>query len=57
MEYGCFKANATQGAGAARARAYYPILGQCEMCEEPAHDRHHQDGNRLNNVQNNVRFL
>lgn len=39
-------------------RLYPDPLGDCEMCgTEPAHDRHHIDGNTLDNRRVNVWFL
>ena len=47
---------ATAGAGRSRARARYE-RGKCEECDAPALDRHHVDGDTLNNVPSNVRLL
>jgi hypothetical protein len=46
-----------QGTGAVRCRAIYPVIGNCELCDKLAFDRHHIDGNRLNNNENNIMFL
>jgi len=43
--------------GHQRAQAKFPEIGVCEMCPEPARDRHHIDGNTLNNEPGNVSFL
>lgn len=44
--------------GHERARALYPHLGTCEACGlVPAVERHHRDGNTLNNSQSNVALL
>lgn len=40
--------------GRQRARHRYPALGVCHCCGEPARDRHHVDGNTLNNEPSNV---
>ncbi len=46
------------GTGHWRARQKYPVIGNCERCvEKPATDRHHKDGNTLNNDRSNVAFL
>ncbi len=39
-----------------RARQLYPILGNCELCDTPALDRHHKDGNEYNNSRSNLMF-
>lgn len=46
------------GTGRARARRKFK-LGSCAWpgCDEPAHDRHHKDGNTLNNDPSNVAGL
>ena len=45
-------------AGRARARLLYPDLGTCEGCgDAPAVERHHRDGDPLNNARGNVAFL
>ena len=54
---GKLKVNAKQGAGGERARKLYPILGKCELCDAEAADRHHVDGNKLNNIRDNLMFL
>ena len=43
-------------AGRVRARNLYN-LGPCERCGEPATDRHHVDGNTLNNEPDNVQIF
>ena len=53
-----YKGNeAGQEAGRLRARKLYPILGKCELCENKAVERHHNDGNTLKNERLNLRFL
>lgn len=47
---------AGKDAGRARARTAY-ALGDCERCGRPAKDRHHKDGNTLNNDPANVAIL
>ncbi len=32
-------------------------LEQCERCEKPGYERHHKDGNPLNNVRENIEVL
>lgn len=45
-------------AGRLRAERQYRELGICESCgRHPAHDRHHKDGNTLNNERSNVALL
>jgi hypothetical protein len=44
---------ATKEAGRARARSMYEIIN-CEKCGKPAVDRHHKDGNTLNNKPSNI---
>jgi len=45
-------------AGHRRARVLYPDLGPCERCKlKPAVERHHVDGNTLNNAPNNIQKL
>jgi hypothetical protein len=39
-----------------RAQLLYK-LGKCELCPEPATDRHHRDGNTGNNVLSNISLL
>ena len=60
---GCFRElgrnwkgdSATAGAGRARARAWYSLFPVCAECENaPARERHHWDGNALNNESVNV---
>jgi len=44
--------------GRQRARKLFPVLGMCEKCEnKPAFERHHLDGNQLNNHPQNVARL
>lgn len=43
-------------AGRARARKSY-ILGLCAQCGQPGSDRHHRDGNTLNNTPENIEIL
>lgn len=47
---------ASRGAGRSRARALYD-LGPCEECGGAGFDRHHRDGDTLNNDPSNVRVL
>jgi hypothetical protein len=47
---------ASAGAGRFRARKKYK-LGKCENCGKEATDRHHRDGNPLNNDPPNVKIL
>lgn len=49
--------NASQGQGNIRAIKLFPILGKCELCERNATDRHHKDGNTLNNEPTNIQRL
>lgn len=44
-------------AGNKRAKILFPVLGKCELCDNLAIDRHHKDGNTLNNNPSNVQFL
>lgn len=48
--------DATPDAGRMRARRMYPGPLACEQCGAPA-ERHHRDGNTLNNRPENVAFL
>lgn len=48
--------DATPQAGRKRARLMYPGPHECEHCGAPA-ERHHRDGNPLNNAAENVAFL
>lgn len=47
---------AGEDAGRARARAAY-ALGSCERCGRPGTDRHHKDGDTLNNDPGNIEIL
>lgn len=47
---------AGKDAGRVRARNRYR-LGPCEHCGKPACDRHHKDGNTLNNETSNIAIL
>jgi hypothetical protein len=49
--------NICKAQGNCRAIKLYPILGKCELCECDATDRHHKDGNTLNNEPSNVQRL
>lgn len=40
----------------ARAQRMFP-LGKCELCDKPAVDRHHKDGDTGNNKPKNVQRL
>ena len=40
--------------GNARAEKMYPTLGKCSLCFHKAIDRHHMDGNTLNNKETNI---
>ena len=46
--------DATVGAGRMRARKLYPNPKPCEYCNNPKAERHHKDGNTLNNKPDNV---
>jgi len=48
--------NALPNAGNQRAERLFKI-GKCENCEKKATDRHHKDGNTLNNDPDNVKHL
>ncbi len=52
-----FKTDAGVGAGWLRAQKLYPHLGKCQLCDNRAVERHHIDGNTLNNEPGNVMFL
>lgn len=57
VENGNWKGDlAGEDAGRARARASYE-LGPCQQCGKPAVDRHHKDGDTLNNTPGNVEPL
>lgn len=43
--------------GHRRAQTLYPAPGACEQCGDQAGDRHHRDGNPLNNHPDNVAFM
>lgn len=52
-----WKGNAASNcAGRFRAKRRFS-LGQCDMCDKPARDRHHKDDNPLNNSPENVLTL
>lgn len=40
-----------------RAYFQFQLPSRCELCDNPAHDRHHKDGNTLNNDPSNIQFL
>lgn len=48
---------AKAAAGRKRARGMFPDLQPCEACGSRETERHHRDGNRLNNSKNNIAFL
>lgn len=48
--------NVRKEQGRSRARKLYD-LGICEQCGVPASDRHHKDGNTLNNTRSNIAML
>lgn len=48
--------DATHQAGRKRARALYPDAKPCEVCGKPG-ERHHRDGNPLNNAPENIGWL
>ena len=48
--------NASKHTGRTRAIRWYK-LGKCVLCDEDATDRHHRDGNTLNNDPPNVQIL
>lgn len=55
---GSVKPTANPRTGHCRALRLYPLGGLCEHCREaPAADRHHKDGNPLNNDRANVELL
>lgn len=35
----------------------YPVIGACERCGADKTERHHKDGNTLNNVSSNIAVL
>ena len=49
--------SATQNAGRCRARRLYPALSPCIKCNSVDSERHHIDGNTLNNEPNNIMWL
>jgi 5-methylcytosine-specific restriction endonuclease McrA len=49
--------NATQRAGRARALRKYKTIGPCEDCGSEKSERHHRDGNALNNSPENMEAL
>lgn len=40
-----------------RARRLYPERHPCAVCNTPNGERHHKDGNPLNNIPKNIEFL
>jgi hypothetical protein len=48
---------ATHQAGRKRARQMYPDAPACERCAASRSERHHKDGNPLNNARENIAFL
>ena len=49
--------NVTKTSGGRRARNLFSQLGQCQLCEKPATERHHIDDNTTNNDLSNIMFL
>lgn len=53
--------SASQAAGRQRAQKLYPVPLPCKCCgvtaQEARIDRHHKDGNTLNNAFDNIEFL
>ena len=49
--------NACEKTGRTRANRLYPGERKCEMCESPHAERHHKDGNTLNNCDDNINSL
>jgi hypothetical protein len=47
----------SKASGRARARRQYKTLGQCELCDDLAVDRHHRDDNPRNNDVSNIQYL
>ncbi|WP_199224013.1 HNH endonuclease [Paraconexibacter algicola] len=45
------------GAGRKRARTFYPDAPPCEVCGDERSERHHVDGDTLNNRPSNIQFL
>lgn len=43
--------------GRTRAERLYPESRPCEKCGKPGAERHHEDGDTLNNDPGNIRFL
>jgi hypothetical protein len=43
--------------GRDRAVLLYPDIGKCEMCDNPATDRHHKNDDTFNNSRTNLMFL
>jgi hypothetical protein len=48
--------NITRQAGRERAVKLFP-LEPCEICNNPKAERHHIDGNPVNNIRTNIMFL
>jgi len=48
---------ACQRAGRSRAERMYPVIGPCCQCGNPKAERHHWDGNTLNNDPENIVIL
>jgi hypothetical protein len=48
---------ASVSTGRDRARKLYARIGPCERCRNPRAERHHRDGNTLNNRQSNIAIL
>lgn len=48
---------ATENTARERARTRHPELGICVMCDKPARDRHHIDGDVYNNEESNIMML
>lgn len=49
--------NIKRASGRHRARMLIPCLGNCAMCDKPAVERHHKDGNSANNEPCNILTL
>jgi hypothetical protein len=47
----------SERSGRCRALRLYPNIGPCEQCGNPKAERHHADGNTINNAPSNISIL
>lgn len=47
----------TEKSGRSRAIRYFPVIGDCSLCGSPRSERHHIDGNTINNSPSNILII